>query len=142
MFRRVLRQAGLAVLMAAVLIITVSGTVFAHRMLIETPEEGVILVRYDDGTAAGRADVTLYDEDGQTLEEGKVNEEGLFHFGPDIQPHRIVADDGMGHRARWVEGEVDTWHVFPRWQRGMLGVSIFLFIAAFAYYKKREKTAA
>lgn len=129
----------LVLAMVLVLLLAAGGTAFAHRMLIERVESGLIQVRYDDGTRAGLAGVTLYDGEGNIIAEGPADEEGFFHYDPVKRPNRIVADDGMGHRARWMEGEIDRREAVPRWQRVLLGVSVFVFIAALANYFMRKK---
>ncbi len=115
------------------------GTAFAHLMLVEQVEEGVLLVRYDDGTVSARSAVTLYDEEGTVLSEGSVNSQGLYHYDPQKPVYRAVADDGMGHRAHWIRGETNTWLEIPRWMRALLGISILLFIASLAYYRSSKK---
>ena len=137
------KKVGWMVLLVFLLVIMGSTPALAHRMLIEVIDEGVIdegaiKVRYDDGTMAGKASVTFYNEDGQVLEEGITNEGGIYYYDLNMKPNRIVADDGMGHRARWVAGQTDAWDYFPRWQRALLGVAIFLFIAAISYYRKNR----
>ncbi len=108
----------------------------AHLLIIEQKEAGTMMVRYDDGTPATLATVTLYDQEGNVLSEGSVNSEGFYRYDPIKPVYRVVADDGMGHRARWVIGSENWWLEIPRWARALLGVSILLFIAAFLNYRK------
>ncbi len=133
-----IKKMGWTVLLVFLLVIMGNTPALAHRMLVEVIDEGAIKVRYDDGTMAGRARVTFYDEDGQILEEGITNEGGIYYYDLNVNPNRVVADDGMGHRARWVEGQTDAWDYFPRWQRAFFGVAIFMFIAAISYYRKNR----
>ncbi len=130
----------LAALVVFLLVIS-SSTALAHRMLIEMPEEGLVLVRYDDGTVAQLATVTIYDSDGNAMLKGKTDDMGLFKYDRGIQPYRIVANDGMGHRASWTEGEVDIIDLIPRWQRALLGVALLVFIAAVANHRKNKRSA-
>ncbi len=124
---------------AFLLILFYPGTVSAHLMIIEQVEEGLMVVRYDDGTRAARAEVTLYDEGGNVISEGKVDREGYYSYDPSLPLYRAVADDGMGHRASWVRGEESLWLEIPRWLRALVGVSIFLFIASYASYRSGKR---
>ena len=128
--------------MAMIVLLTLllmQGKVFAHLMLVEKVEEGVLLVRYDDGTISARSTVTLYDEEGNIVSEGSVDNQGLYHYDSQKPVYRAVADDGLGHRAHWVKGETKTWLEIPRWMRALLGVAVLLFIASFAYYRSNKK---
>lgn len=116
-----------------------SNTVFAHRMIVETVEDGLIHVRYDDGTDAPLAVVSIYDEDGKQLVEGEVDENGSFYYDEKIDVHRIVADDGMGHRASSVSEEESIVEKIPLFIRALLGVSVLLFIASTFYSRSNKK---
>ncbi|MBP1969466.1 hypothetical protein J2Z83_001570 [Virgibacillus natechei] len=127
-------------LVSSALIYPNSNTVFAHRMIVETVEDGLIHVRYDDGTDAPLAVVSIYDEDGKQLVEGEVDEDGYFYYDEEIDVHRIVADDGMGHRASSVsEEEESIVEKIPLFIRALLGVSVLLFIASTFYFRSNKK---
>ncbi|MGQ3685705.1 MAG: hypothetical protein ACUBOA_11990 [Candidatus Loosdrechtia sp.] len=115
--------------------------VFAHLMLVEKIEEGVLLVRYDDGSASVGTTVILYDQEGNILSEGNTDSQGLYHYDPRKPAYRAVANDTMGHRAHWVKGRTNIWLEIPIWMRILLGASILLFIASYAYYRSDKKVA-
>ncbi|UJL45250.1 hypothetical protein KFZ58_12615 [Virgibacillus sp. NKC19-16] len=111
---------------------------FAHRMVIEQVEDGLVHVRYDDGASAGLAIVSAFDEDGELLDEGETDEDGYFHYEKGLDVHRFAADDGMGHRATFVSGEENTVDTIPLYIRALLGVSILLFTASSFYYRSKK----
>ena len=116
--------------------------VYAHRMLIDLLEDerGVLQVKYDDGTVAPNAAVKMYDEDGDIVKEGTTNEDGYFNYSSPGNVEEVVADDGLGHRARTkYEGEEEFWDGVPRYMRGLLGVSVLSFIAALTYLISQNK---
>ena len=140
--RFALKTALLSFLLLPVIVFLLPGQALAHRMLIENVEEGQLLVRYDDGTAAARAEITLYDEDNNILAQGKTDSQGYYSYETEKPLYRAVASDGMGHRARWVEGEESFWMLVPLWMRVLLGLSLVFFAAAVTYYRSCAKKAA
>lgn len=81
-----------------------SVPVYAHRMIIQPIEAGVIEVKYADGSFSARTEVTVYDENDQIIEQGKLDEEGKFYYEEENNPSYIIADDGMGHMDTWEVG--------------------------------------
>jgi hypothetical protein len=73
-------------------------------MLLELEEPGVLKAEYDGGGFSPRTEVTIYDENGNELDKGLVDEEGKFHFDKSLDVHSAVAEDGMGHRAEYKKG--------------------------------------
>ncbi|GAB3801216.1 hypothetical protein [Virgibacillus kimchii] len=116
-------------------------TASAHRMLIEHDEAGFIHVRYDDGTGAGNAFVTAYDENGDVLFERKTDDDGILNYDKEWEIHRVVADDRMGHRAVSTTGEeASLLDSVPLSVRALFGFSILLFIAAFFLLRTNKKS--
>lgn len=112
----------------------------AHRMLIDHETGGDIHVRYDDGASAGFALVTAYDEEGAILFERETDDNGRLDYHSELDVHRIVADDGMGHRATWTAGEeTSIMDSIPLFVRAIFGISILLFIAAIFILRKHRK---
>lgn len=105
-------------------------------MLVEVVDDGIIQVRYDDGTRAGIATVVAYDESGKELFNEIVNSEGIVYYDSTTLVHQIVADDGLGHRATWSIDSKDELILMPLWIRALFGVSILLFIASLFHYRK------
>ncbi len=100
----------------------------AHRMLIEQDGE-MLLVRYDDNTIASRATVRLY-QDNNVVWEGTVDEDGRIL--PPVPFSRAVADDGLGHRATYIPGQVRR--ELPRPLAAAIGVSFFMFVASLTHF--------
>ncbi|WP_163970481.1 hypothetical protein [Oceanobacillus halotolerans] len=116
-----------------------SETVFAHRMVVEPIEDGVVYVRYDDGTPASAAYVTAYDETGDVLVEGQVDEEGYFYYDHDEEIDRFVADDGLGHRSA-SKDKMESPHILekiPLVIRALLGTGVVVFIAAIFSFRNK-----
>lgn len=113
------------------------GVSFAHGMDLILEEPGVLRVEYEGGGFSPRTEITIYDENGNELAKGPVDEEGKFHFDENLNVHKAVADDGMGHRAEYVEGAVAK--SIPK-----LPVIIGVFAIAGVFYyiftKKNKKT--
>lgn len=83
------------------------GVSFAHGMDLILEEPGILRVEYDGGGFSPRTEITIYDEAGNELSKGLVDGEGKFHFDQNLNVHRAVADDGMGHRAEYQEGATE-----------------------------------
>lgn len=126
-------------LLLVTLFLVQPDSVFAHRMLVEMVDVGVIQVRYDDGTRSGIAIVNAYDGHGESIFEETVNEDGIVYYDTSITVHQIVADDGMGHRATWTLDRDDVQPHTPVWMRALLGVSLLLFVASYFHYRKNKK---
>lgn len=115
---------------------------FAHRILLEMRGDDAVAVRYDDGTPARQTSVRLYDDDGNVIASGATDAQGVFNFDPSLNPYRAVADDGMGHRAEWMEGRIEAIDAIPLWLRAALGLGILLFIGAVFYFRGLFKSEA
>ncbi len=111
----------------------------AHRMIIEHVDDRVIQVRYDDGTPAKLAVVTTYDADGRQLFKHEVNDEGYLDYEHQSDVHRLVANDGLGHRASSIQEDTNGMEGIPVFIRALLGVSFLSFIGAVFYVRTRKK---
>lgn len=112
---------------------------FAHLMLIEPVEEGKVQVVFDDGSIARHAEVVVYDDEGEEIARGDVDEEGKFHYPPE-NADLIVADDGFGHRAEHAVGE-DPGEALPRGLTVAVVLSGFALIAGVFHYRVKKKRA-
>ncbi|MFA5525156.1 MAG: hypothetical protein WDA24_12420 [Tissierellales bacterium] len=93
------------ILFLLICLVLLPSAVYAHGMLLELEDPGVLRAEYDDGGGfSPRTEVTIYDENGNELDKGLVDEEGRFHFEKSLDLHRAVAEDGMGHRAEYKKG--------------------------------------
>lgn len=110
---------------------------FAHLMLIEPVEEGVVKVVFDDGTIARHAEVAVYDENGKAIKRGDVGGDGKFSYSPE-DAKLLVADDGFGHRAEYVVGE-DPYKALPRGPTIALVLAGFALIAGVFHYRVKKK---
>ena len=122
---------GVAVL---ILLLVATAPAFAHRMIVED-NGGMLLVRYDDGTPARLATVTVLDEGDRVLWQGQVNADGTIK--PPQRFAKVVAEDGLGHRITYVPGDRNAG--LPRPVAATLGVSFFLFVASAANYVNKKK---
>jgi len=75
-------------------------------MSLKLEEPGVLKVEYDGGGFSPRTEITIYDEKGNELGKGLVDEEGKFHFDKNLDVYSAVANDGMGHRAEYEKGVI------------------------------------
>lgn len=92
------------ILFLLICLVLLPSAVYAHGMLLELEEPGVLKAEYDGGGFSPRTEVIIYDENGNELDKGLVDEEGKFHFDKSLDVHRAVAEDGMGHRAEYKKG--------------------------------------
>jgi hypothetical protein len=93
----------LLIITAVLLIFIPVKSVFAHRMVIEELEAGLVRVGYEDGRFSRRTEIVVYNEQGMELQRGIIDPEGQFSYQPE-EAALIVADDGLGHRAELVLG--------------------------------------
>ncbi len=93
-----------SLIMALAVVVSISMPVYAHKMIIEPIEDGKVKVEYDAGNAATRAEIKVYNSKDEVIEEGKVDEEGIFEFDQEKASY-LEADDGMGHKDRWEVGK-------------------------------------
>lgn len=131
------RKPVLTLIIISIVIISVTGTSFAHRMLIEPVEDGKIRVIFDDGTSSSEADVAVYDAEGEKLKEGLVDEEGYFSYEDIPGAASIVSSDSMGHRAEWEIGE-EAPESGVNFLRVLVVVFVFGLVSAVFYYKKKK----
>ena len=117
------------------LLILIPAISLAHGMLLELESPGVLKVEYDGGGFSPRTMVTIYDKDGNELESGAVDEDGKYKFDTDLDVHKAVADDGMGHRAEYEEGVENK--SIPKLPV-VIGVFVLIGII-FIFYNKKQK---
>ena len=116
-------------------LVLMPSMVYAHAMFLELEEAGVLRVEYDGGGFSPRTEVTIYDENGDELDKGLVDEEGRFHFDTSLDVHSAVAEDGMGHRAEYEKGVKTT--TIPKIP---VVIGVFLVVGLiFAFYNKKNK---
>lgn len=76
--------------------------IFAHAMFLDLIEPGVFKVEYDGGGFTPGTIVTLYSDGGfEEIQNGVVDEKGLYHFDSKIDVVSAKAEDGAGHVAYW-----------------------------------------
>ncbi|WP_026478342.1 hypothetical protein [Alkaliphilus transvaalensis] len=94
------------VIMIVMMIFILSTTFsFAHKMTVTEIEDGKIQVLYGDGSFPTFGEVVLYTEDYIEVYRGNINEEGIFIIPQEVNAYLLVANDGMGHQARWKIGD-------------------------------------
>ncbi len=131
---RVVKQVGLF-LVAIIMVMSISVTSLAHKMMIEPVEDGKIQVNYDAGNAATRAEIKVYDKDGKVLSEGKVDEDGYYEY--EAGASYIEADDGMGHKDKWTIGEDVAAHGGSKLPK-IAAVVVVLGVVGFIFTKKKK----
>ncbi len=114
-------------LLLIVLVISIPvGTVFAHRMVIEELEAGLVKIGYEDGRFSRRTEIVVYNEQGMELQRGMIDTNGQFSYQPE-EVVLIVADDGLGHRAELNLGQ-EVEEELPR------GLTVSLVFSAFVLF--------
>jgi nickel transport protein len=126
----------IAVIFALIILLIPVSTVFAHRMVIEEVEDGLVWAGYEDGRFSRRTEVVVYDEQGEELARGSLDSDGNFAFPPE-QAALIVADDGLGHRAEYNLG-LEARTEPPRGPTIALVCSGFLIIAGVFHYRTQK----
>ena len=120
------------------LIFLFSAPVSAHRMIVKPVEEGVVTVIYEGGRKARRAEVVVYSEKGEEIARGSMDENGHFHYPVDQGDVRIVAEDGIGHKAEWRSGDSYE-EELPRGLTVTLVFLGFVIIALIFHYRIKKK---
>ncbi|WP_216829687.1 hypothetical protein [Alkalihalobacterium elongatum] len=127
--------------MIILILIIFAIPVHAHKMLIDPIEEGKIQVVYEDGSHSNRTIVYAYDDEGNEVANGSLDENGYFYYEPN-EATFFVADDGIGHRTEWRVGEEILVKSDPhRWITVGIVVAIFISIAVFFSYRSKRKAA-
>lgn len=126
-------------LLVSLLVLLPGIHVHAHRLIL-TIENNSFTVRYDDGTAANRAVIRILDEGERVLWEGSVSEGGTLEL-PVKNFAKVIADDGLGHRATYKPGQ-KTGIQLPRPLAAALGLSVFIFIASLGRFFTEKKRCA
>ncbi|WP_026674100.1 hypothetical protein [Alkalihalobacterium bogoriense] len=111
--------------------------VYAHKMLIEPLEQGVVKVHYEDGSFSTRTVVSVYDEDEGLLEEGKLDEHGYFSYDNIDGAYLLVADDGIGHRVEWIVGEERETTIFTENKWLVVSVVLVLLIGIALLFQRK-----
>ncbi|ABR46753.1 hypothetical protein Amet_0526 [Alkaliphilus metalliredigens QYMF] len=113
--------------------------VYAHKMLIEPIEDGVIKVNYEDGSVSSRTEVVVYDSNGAEILTGSLDENGYFYYDTDLDATRIVADDGLGHRVEWQVGDPAVYSNHgSKWKKISLVVAIFVVIGSVFFLRNKK----
>ncbi|WP_078552559.1 hypothetical protein [Bacillus alkalicellulosilyticus] len=130
---------GILVLLFVLLFSPLSSTVYAHKLLIEVSEPGTLHVIYEDGSFSTRTVVTVFDQAGNEIDKGTLDDEGYFHYDK-VEAHSIVAEDGLGHRTEWTVGEEIVVRSDPhRWLIITIVLTILVGIAIFFSYRTKIK---
>lgn len=128
-------------LLVAAVVLVIDAPVSAHKMYVEPVEEGVVQVYYEGGRTPRRCEVVVYNQRGEEIARGGLDEDGLFHYPADQGDVRVVANDGMGHRSEWRTGDAHG-QGLPRFVTVVLVVLGLLGVAAFFNQRAKKKQAA
>lgn len=123
------------IILALVALLLLPTIALAHGLNLELVEPGVLKAEYEGGGFSPRMEFTLYDKDDKILVQGPIDENGEFHFDPNLDFQKAVVDDGMGHVATYEKGQEPTKEI-PK-----LPVVIIVFgvIGLIFYFNKRKK---
>ncbi|UNC93110.1 hypothetical protein [Candidatus Contubernalis alkaliaceticus] len=123
-------------LLTTLMVFLLSAPVYAHRMIVEQVEEGIVKVIYDGGRIARRAEVVVYDDIGIEIAKGSLDENGHFQYPLDRGDVLVVADDGLGHRAEWKTGDSHG-ELLPR--AVTIALVLLGFVAVAVFFNNRVK---
>lgn len=125
-----------SILLTISLVFLIYAPVYAHRMIVEQVDEGIVKVIYDGGRIARRSEVVVYNEKGEEIARGKLDENGHFHYPLDQGDVLIIADDGLGHRVEWQTGDYHGKGL----PRGVtVSLVLFGFVAVAVFFNNRVK---
>ncbi len=119
----------LFMLLVAAMVLVFASPGSACQMYVEPVEEGVVRVYLEGGRTPRTSEVVVYNESGEEIARGEIDENGYFHYPADQGNVHVVADDGMGHRAEWRTGDAPPGQGLPRLAKvalvvlGLLGVA-------------------
>jgi len=116
-------------------VLLIPNFVFAHGMFLKLKAPGVLKAEYDGGGFSPRTEIVIYDEAGNELGKGPVDENGEFHFDKNLKVHSAIANDGMGHQAEYKEGVVEK--SIPKLPV-VIGVFVVIGIVFMIYNKKSK----
>ncbi len=94
---------GLSILTFLMILMVFQSPTYAHKLLLEPLEEGLIEVKYEDGKVPSQMQMTVYDASGEEVAKGFLEADGSFRYDSKVAA-KIVADDGMGHLLTWEVG--------------------------------------
>ncbi|MFO7839602.1 MAG: hypothetical protein R6X08_08915 [Desulfosalsimonadaceae bacterium] len=93
---------------AVLVLVLAAAAALAHTPLCSCWENGDGTVSceggFSDGSSAAGAAVRVVDENGKVLEEGSMDERGMFTFEKPEGPYKVILDAGPGHKVE-VDGE-------------------------------------
>ncbi|RXI98626.1 hypothetical protein DS745_20130 [Anaerobacillus alkaliphilus] len=113
--------------------------VFAHKMFIEPVKEGTVKVQYEDGSFSKRTVVYVYDEKGNEIQKGALDDKGYFYFDP-LQAKVLNASDGIGHYTEWQVGEtMNGKSLYSRWASAIVVLLCCLVIALLFSSRSKKK---
>lgn len=129
------------IVLTVVMLLMFTAPAYAHKMLIEPVEDGVIKVLYDDGSFSERTEVTVYDSNDEVIEKGKLDDEGKFFYDKSKDVSYIVAEDGLGHKAEWKVGEEVKRDSSGSKTIKIVAVVLVLAAVGFMFTRKKEQKA-
>ncbi|TCK98136.1 hypothetical protein EDC19_0554 [Natranaerovirga hydrolytica] len=127
-------------LILLIVIFSLSSTVvYGHRMLIEPIEDGMVKVYYADGSFSNTTQVMVYDTSNNLIVSERVNDEGYFDYASYSDAHKLVADDGLGHRVEWQVGDPISYSSsFYYWLKIVIVVVIIIGIGLIFYIRQKR----
>lgn len=126
----------ITLLLIAILLL-LPTTALAHGLNIYLVEPGVLKAEYEGGGFSPRMVFTLYNEKGEVVLEGPIDDNGEFHFDKSIEFTKAEVDDGMGHLATYVAGEGEKKEI----TKLPVVIGVFVVIGVIFFISSKRKKA-
>ena len=124
------------ILLIILFLTLLTGPVFAHRMLIKPLEPGRLQIIFDDLSLVSSAQVVFLDKDNNEIYTATSDAEGYVSYDPALGIARVVADDGLGHKATWQYGTEFKMPMSLK-VRGLIGIAILAVLGGFFHYRTK-----
>ena len=126
-------------LIMLLLVVSVAGTVSAHRIYVEvTSQEVEIEAYYGDGTPVRNGDVTVYKPNGDVYLVNKTDDDGRFSFEVKTvdAEYLVIEVQQTGHKAEVTlgTGVGSSEDEVPSYQAAIAGLGYLLGLAGIASF--------
>ncbi|AKL97241.1 hypothetical protein CACET_c38130 [Clostridium aceticum] len=129
-------------LLVMVVFLLLSVPVYAHKMMIEPIESGIVRVIYADGSFSERTEVVAYNANNEEVFRGQLDTDGYFYYDENDSVAYLVADDGLGHMVTWNIGDpVATTSSRGKWLRIAAIIFVFIGISLVFHFRKKRSSA-
>ena len=118
---------------------------YAHGVLSDEPQPGIIRFSYDDGSPIPDGYISVLGADGSEIATGQSDDDGVFDYSQYENAHKITISDAYGHSAshlvtKTVQSEpVGTPEKPTNYGQTVIVITILLVVAAGFYYWNKKK---